>query len=550
MANTARSFTTQARRASRVALALSVGALVAGAGPGSPVRHAPIEPAALRALLSGTPPARVIQGEGGAGALPDALEYSGQRLERPRSGDAPPAPEVVLGPEGRAPRPNVIERPDRMRPDGETGDVAPLAYHGVFNPEVTPMRRNVAFDVVGAAPLYEFSIADATPQVVELASGSPAAGRTPFFADLRVEVRPGLAAPLPSVAPDMRVLALETEPPAGTIGARIARDGADNFYLVTDRAASVHVMLFVDADAAYFDGALPGNVPLDAGRGAEDTALAPATRAAAERVLAALSVDPSGPFDVELGRIVQYFRDFESAGQTVDGDLYSAIALGQRGVCRHRAFAFTVTARAAGVPTRYVQNEAHAFAEIRLPDGGWRRVDLGGQAPRLETPRSGGRAQHQPRPDAFPKPSRSLSLPNDGPTTGDAAPPPANGQRPPADGQRPTSELTVPDSRAVRSRRLMLTLDETSAEPQRAYRGESPAQRVSGTCVDERGVAVEGALVQAFLDPMVGVGAPIGVPVPTDAHGRFSLSLRVPPATPLGRYRIRLEVTAPDAPTP
>jgi hypothetical protein len=40
----------------------------------------------------------------------------------------------------------------------------------------------------------------------------------------------------------------------------------------------------------------------------------------------------------------------------------------------------------------------------------------------------------------------------------------------------------------------------------------------------------------------------VGVPATTDASGRFSLAVLVPPATPLGRYRIRLEVTAPDPP--
>jgi len=556
LANTERSSTTPGRRASRAALALSIGALFAGAGPGAPVRHAPIEPATLRALLSGGQQARVIEGEGGAGALPEALDYAGQRLERPRRGDAPPAPEVVLGPEGRAARSDVIERPDRMRPDGETGDVAPLSYHGVFNPEVTPMRRNVAFDVVGPAPVYEFSIADPSPRAVAVASFASTAGRAPFFADMRVEVKPGLGAPLPSVAPDMRILALETIPSAASIGARIARDSADNFYLVAEQAASVHVMLFVDADAAYFDGPLPSNVPLEASRGDEDTALDAQTQTAAERVLEQIGIDPAGPFNVELGRLVAYFRDFESAGQVVDGDLYAEIALGQRGVCRHRAFAFVVTARAAGVPARYVQNEAHAFAEIRLPDGGWRRVDLGGQAPRLETPRAADRALHQPRPDAFPKPNRYLSQPGQAPAPLDsaspgagAAPPPDAPETPPVGGQATSPGARTTEAPRVSARRITLTLDQSFTGPQPAFRGESAGQGFSGTCVDDRGVAVEGALIQAYLDPIGGgAGATVGVPATTDASGRFSLAVPVPPATPLGRYRIRLEVTAPDPP--
>src|SRR5690606_27036069 len=60
-------------------------------------------------------------------------------------------------------------------------------------------------------------------------------------------------------------------------------------------------------------------------------------------------------------------------------ELYAEIALGQVGVCRHRSFAFTVTALALGIPTRFVHNEAHAWVEVydaKL----WHRIDLGGAA--------------------------------------------------------------------------------------------------------------------------------------------------------------------------
>jgi hypothetical protein len=54
--------------------------------------------------------------------------------------------------------------------------------------------------------------------------------------------------------------------------------------------------------------------------------------------------------------------------------------LSKKGVCRHRAFAFLVTAQSLGIPTRVITNEAHAWVEVfdsRL----WRRIDLGGAAP-------------------------------------------------------------------------------------------------------------------------------------------------------------------------
>ena len=58
-------------------------------------------------------------------------------------------------------------------------------------------------------------------------------------------------------------------------------------------------------------------------------------------------------------------------------DVYLDLALSQRGVCRHRAFAFLVTALHLGIPTRMVVNEAHAWVEVS--DGTlWHRIDLGG----------------------------------------------------------------------------------------------------------------------------------------------------------------------------
>ena len=55
----------------------------------------------------------------------------------------------------------------------------------------------------------------------------------------------------------------------------------------------------------------------------------------------------------------------------------------QKGVCRHRAFAFLVTALGLGIPARMVANEAHAWVEVR-GETGWQRIDLGGAAAAIE----------------------------------------------------------------------------------------------------------------------------------------------------------------------
>ena len=58
---------------------------------------------------------------------------------------------------------------------------------------------------------------------------------------------------------------------------------------------------------------------------------------------------------------VAVVRVYFHPGTSVD------LALSQKGVCRHRAFAFLVTALGLGIPARMVINEAHAWVEVLDP---------------------------------------------------------------------------------------------------------------------------------------------------------------------------------------
>jgi hypothetical protein len=49
-------------------------------------------------------------------------------------------------------------------------------------------------------------------------------------------------------------------------------------------------------------------------------------------------------------------------------------------VCRHRAYVFVIVAQALGIPARFVQNEAHAWVEVKVPKISYMRIDLGGAA--------------------------------------------------------------------------------------------------------------------------------------------------------------------------
>jgi hypothetical protein len=102
--------------------------------------------------------------------------------------------------------------------------------------------------------------------------------------------------------------------------------------------------------------------------------------------------------------LINYFRTFAASDDapraSSGGALYTELALSKKGVCRHRAYAFVVTALGLGIPARMVRNEAHAWVEIS--DGlQWHRVDLGGAASHLEYEQHSSEHQHQPPADPY-----------------------------------------------------------------------------------------------------------------------------------------------------
>lgn len=590
------------RAGARLAVACALGAVLgpasAHAAPRDAVRHEYLPPEVLLGATDALSTMTTIEGTRAPGELPESLTRDGERLPAPPEGRAD-SPQVADGARPGPKPADAILRPDRARPDRETGVDADLTYHAVYNPEVAPLRRNVAFNEVGPGPDYEMAIRPAALVPVPLTPGTPGPGREAFWGDLRLDLTPGVPAPVPSVAPDMRLLAMRTEPETDAV---FLRDSGDNYYLRATGGGPVRVVFLVDADRRYFAGPVPGNVPIGALGRDPDAALAEAARRAAAPVLEKLGVTPDLPFDRGVARLIAYFRAFV-AGPLVDGpgDLYLDLAMGGMGVCRHRAFAFIVTARAAGVPTRYVQNEAHAFVEIKVPDGTWRRVDLGGQAPNLDIQSSAGGRLHTPPPDAFPKPESYLSsysaqlLRGQGSPTDAAGRPKPGALRPMGPGARskadpnsPRSEIPIPGSfepggpggpggpgaggdagiampgmngplrdagpgsflsgpaapTAAPLRPTRLTLEAGGGE---VYRGEELPFQARGRLRSAEGEAVSGVRVQVFLVPVDGGEAlAVGTPVRTGSDGGFDTRLRLPQTLPLGRYRL-LAVSETDA---
>jgi hypothetical protein len=347
---------------------------------------------------------RVIGGGSGA---PAAFAAGDKVLPKPpadRPGARPPADEPVLGTSGFA-----ADRRTSMTPDGNTGPESTLHYVSVFNPDVLPFKRMSALDGVGD----DYTLKIAHTALVELpVGGAQDKTRDAFWGSVLIHLAPGQDVPLPSVAPDMRVLWYEAVP---RIALRFEKDGADNFYVRSDEASAAgnyRLNFLADADAGYFAPALPSGgrfTPLTVATMAPQEirpSLPDAVRRQAKRTLDRLGLDAQMDLGVVFNRLVGYFRAFQAKPLPASsGDLYRDLCDSQAGVCRHRSFAFMITAAALGIPTRFVSNEAHAFVEVWFPERRWQRIDLGGAALRMEVQNASDKVLHRPRnDDPFTKP--------------------------------------------------------------------------------------------------------------------------------------------------
>ena len=349
-------------------------------------------------------PSRMI---GAGSGTPAAFAAGDKVLPKPpadRPGARPPGDEPVLGGGGFA-----ADRRTTMTPDGNTGPDNTLHYVSVFNPDVLPFKRMSALDGVGD----DYTLKITHTALVEVpVGGTTEKARDAFWGSVLIHLAPGQDVALPSVAPDMRILWYEVVP---KIALRFEKDGADNFYVRSDEAGAsgtYRLNFLSDADAGYFAPTLPTGghfTPLTvAAMAPQDIrpVLPDAVRRQAKRTIDRLGVDPEMDLGVVFNRLVGYFRAFQARPlPPSSGDIYRDLCDSQAGVCRHRAFAFMITANALGIPTRFVENEAHAFVEVWFPERRWQRIDLGGAALRMEVQNAGDKTLHRPRgDDPFEKP--------------------------------------------------------------------------------------------------------------------------------------------------
>jgi hypothetical protein len=261
----------------------------------------------------------------------------------------------------------------------------------------------VAFDAVRSS--YDLYVRN--PSLTAIMPGAtPQLDDDAFYMDAVVDLSPGRRVRIPSVGPGARIVKGHMGVGAQNVSYVVSRDGADNWY-VEGIAPRGHVrarlVLVVAIPRATFGGPMP-----DVAWGEMMPAPSLPTNVAREatQVCAAIGVSRRMRPREAVAKLVEYFRGFSESDQPVPhrGSVYLDLALSKKGVCRHRAFAFMVTAMQLGIPTRLAQSDVHAWVEVH--DGSrWRTIDLGG-AGRLTN-----RTNAQPDRPAYPGPADSFPWP-------------------------------------------------------------------------------------------------------------------------------------------
>ncbi len=466
------------------------------------------------------------------GKMPVAIDTPSGIIPAPDSAGTPRHPSKAYGGASTPDSPDAAYRVDRNTARPKT-----VSYDDPFNPSVAPFKRLYAFDAVDEH--LELVVADKSLRPVEVGDAHPA-GEDLFYGVLVVDLARDAPVRIPSVGPGARVLSAQASPP---VKFEILRDGADNWFIraAARKRVRLTVLLAISRDVfgskfrdvSYGELPTPRGLPIDAQR-------------AARRVAERIGVSPVMRPRHVLESLVTYFRGFAPSTQLPDAvdpvGLYEELALSQKGVCRHRAYAFTLTALHLGLPTRMVRNEAHAWVEVS--DGQvWHRIDLGGAAGELDLSTQQTGFQHVPPPDPHPWPpgadrgDEMARRAREGLGLSGSTPPVGTGARP--DPLRPSGSSVRSTSPLLASPTLPPTRVEVAATEGDVRRGD-PLQIAGRVTAKGRGCAaarVDVALLSSDHDPI-----PLGS-LPTGNDGRFAGSVTVRLDVRVGDYD--LVVTTP-----
>lgn len=394
----ARSRVTESRHALRLALlALSVGAVAVPEG-GFAQATSRGNGRVLHRQLPGDAPIdeEHLTPPSAAGSLASNGHTSGEPAARPRAQNASPTREM--------------DRQTHAPPGAQ------LSYTEVFTPSVAPFKRLQAYDAINDAG--ELYVRDPTLHRLEVGEdevpGHWGSGpRARFTGEIDIEIATDGPTPIPGVAGEERVVSYETTPSQVL---QFSHDSAGNLYVRGNVSAVVHLTYLLEAPQSAFSVASVPDVSISTANNQIDSTLRPSTplwlEARAREVLdrRELRITRGDRLDESLGKLVAYFRSFrdaelEHASSERGPQVYTDLANGGVGACRHRAYGLMPTLLALGMPARYVGNEAHAWVEVFITRRGWTRVDLGGWEVRMNMQVPTSREQFHPQnPDVFPQP--------------------------------------------------------------------------------------------------------------------------------------------------
>jgi transglutaminase superfamily protein len=424
----------------------------------------------------------------------------------------------------------------RWIPDRDTRRPDVAAYDDPFSPSNAPFKRLTVLDAVRDD--YTLEVRD--PRRVPLSTGLPPDGADDtFYSDLVIQIPDAGPVRIPSVGPDAHPVLTRLAVGARQLPFRLLHDGADNWFVepmgavTATRARLVMVLAIARAafggpmgDAEWSD--LPLVAPLP-DRVAREAAVVQNAIGVSRRMR---------PRDA-ISKLVQYFRGFAASNEPPHsrGSIYLDLALSRSGVCRHRAFAFLVTAQSLGIPTRMVMNEIHAWVEVH--DGSmWRRIDLGGAGHISDLGSAEDRAAYEPAADPFGWPAGSERGDEVVAAARLRRTQPLSPGRPmvatPDDG---SSESMSAGARTGNSSggggpRSTITLEVTDTD---AHRGRP--LHVRGTVRAENQTCVNLPVDLSFRDPRTGERWPVGT-LATDDAGSFGGALFIPRSTPVGDYDV------------
>lgn len=519
---------TARRRARALLFGLSLFALSLASRAEAPILHEFIPPDAAEDLELGsmTPDGRMPAAQrtpSGVISAPGFLDNNSPRQVAYGGGSTPDSIDATF------------------RLDRDTTEPSVVRYDDPFTPAVAPFKRSYAFDAVDT----DLGLVVRERRL----EGLPIGGTLPdgydrFFGDLFVDLVPGVGVRIPHVAAGSKLLAMRVEPP---LALETKRDGAENWFVVGQERKRVRLILDIAAPRMAF-----GSDFADVTYGELAPALnsLPASaRGAVNDVLTRLGLSREvRPRDAVLA-LVAHFRGFTASTQLPSAQggiaLYTELVLDKKGVCRHRAFGFLLTALGLGIPSRFVRNEAHAWVEV-YDSHIWHRIDLGGAAQRFDIDARGGAPPHVTPPDPYDWPPGENGAQAEL-RSAEAARAETSSQR---DANRRRGNVPansaraqpVPPSPSAAAQALATEREPTEPHANVDLEIDAPDARrgalvhVKGTVRSSAGpcprARVDIGLVESFGTTLLGS-------VPTDADGHFDSHVTIPFDIEVGQYTLR-----------